>query len=67
MGEDCRAEPFDGVTLNERERARYEAYYVFAREFGWTPEQVDDLPVTVLVFLLNKIREERERIKRISG
>ena len=45
-------------------------YYLFAREFGWTPEQVDKLDLRTVMFLkriIEVVYKEEELAMRRGG
>lgn len=53
------------------ELREYADYYAFAKEFGWTPKQVDDAPadfiVASLIFMKAetvKIDDEKRRVEK---
>ena len=45
----------------------YEAYYVFARFFKWTPRDVDELPVALVLWLLDRIRQDETLALEMLG
>jgi len=42
-------------------------YYVLAREFGWTPAEVDNIPRRVILALLYLIKEQYDRLESEIG
>ena len=56
-------QPFSGVARRRRE-GTYSVYYVLAREFGWTPKEVDGLPVNLLRFFLERLEKEKRELER---
>jgi len=55
------------MDLPDSVKNRYLVYFVFAKEFGYTPSQVDSLPLSMVVFFVEKLREEKERVLESIG
>ena len=45
----------------------YEVFYVFAREFGFRPRDVLDMPVGMVVYFIRRLAEDRSREAGVMG
>jgi len=56
--------------VGNKELNRMLLYYLFAREFGWTPDQVDELDLRTVMFLkriIEVVSKEEELAMRRGG
>ena len=51
----------DGGATNNEEIDRLSTYFVLAREFGWTPAEIDQMKVTLVEDMMNFIYYVKKR------
>lgn len=62
-----RTKPFNTLkTRTRQQKHEYAVYYIFAKEFGWTPEQVDKLPRQLVIYFLQNIEREKRELEKIA-
>ncbi|MNO06002.1 hypothetical protein D3C81_2276010 [compost metagenome] len=48
--------------MGEAVKHRYDTYYYFALFFKWTPDVVDRLPASLIVYLSERLRDDAEAL-----